>query len=466
MDKIQIHPLPRTEVTIMKPNAFNPWIKHYNLGSVRLSQTMHPYPKVPVFHFLDEVAVHHPSKTACCYMKRKITFRQLKLYVDKLANALIDLGIQKGHRVVTCLPTSPQFIITDHAIQKAGAIHVPCSFRNRSHEFIHEIDGIGAEIIFCLDTHAEFIKSIISQTKINTVIVTSLTDFSAYEPEMIEISGALQLRDLISLAGSDPPRVGIDPLEDPALIVFTQRGAGKPRGAMLTHYNLTSNTLQSLPWILDSMGKGIKRKSSMLIATPIYQLHGHCAIRTAIYWGLKMLLVSDPNDTNTILKMLKEHRPFIAHLDTTQYLQLVKQKIGRMNTIFTCGGSPLPPEVSMKFKQLTGMPITQTYGYDETTPITHVNFSGLSKIRGGIPFEKPGSIGIPVVDTEVKLIDTASGRKVEHGGVGELYIRGPQVMKGYWPKAGDGLADDWLPTGDLCRMDDDGYFFLMDQKRK
>ena len=450
----------------MKPNAFNPWVKHYSLGPVKLSQTMHPYPKVPVFHFLDEVAAHHPSKSACFYMGRKITFKQLKRYVDKLANALVDLGIKKGHKVVTCLPTSPQFVIADHAIQKSGAVHVPCSLWNKSHEFIDEIDEIGAEIIFCLDTHAEFIKSIIGQTKLNTVIVTALNDFSAYEPEMIEISGALQLRDIISLAGSDPPSVGVDPLEDPALIVFTRRGFGKSRGAMLTHYNLTSNTLQSLPWILDSMGKGMKQKSSMLIATPVYHLHGHWAIRTALFWGLKMLLVSDPNDTNTILKMLKEHRPVMAHLDITQYLQLVKQKIGRMNTIFTCGGSLIPTEVSMKFEKLTGMPITQIYGYDVAAPITHVNFSGLSKIKGGPAFEKSGSIGVPVVDTEAKLVDSSSGGEVEHGGVGELYIRGPQVMKGYWPTSGDGLVDDWLPTGDLCRMDDDGCFFLSDQNNE
>jgi len=419
-----------------------------------------------VFHFLDEVAAQHPSKLACFYMERKISFKQLKLYVDKLANGLIDLGIKKGHRVVTCLPTSPQFIITDHAIQKAGAIHVPCSYRNKSHEFINEIDEIGAEIIFCLDTHAEFIKSIIGQTKINTVIVTALNDFSAYEPEMVEISGALQLRDIISLAGSDPPRVGIDPLEDLALIVFTRRGIEKSKGAMLTHYNLTSNTLQSLPWLLDAIGKGMKKKSSMLIATPAYHLHGHWAIRAAIFLGLKIVLVSDPNDTNTILKMLKEHSPFIAYLDTNQYLQLVKQKIGRMNTIFTCSGSPRPPEVSKEFKTLTGMPIIQTYGYDETAPITHVNCSGLSKIKEDQPFGKPGSIGISVVDTEAKLIDNSSGQEVEYGSVGELYLRGPQVMKGYWPRTGDGLVDDWLPTGDLCWMDDDGYFFLTDQNEE
>ena len=270
------------------------------------------------------------------------------------------------------------------------------------------------------------------------------------------------MRDIISLAGSDPPRVRIDPLEDPALIVFTRRGVEKSKGAMLTHYNLTSNTLQSLPWLLDSIGKEMNRNASMLIATPLYRLHGHWAIRTAVFWGLKMVLISDPNDTNTILKLLKEHSPFIVHLNTNQYSQLVKQKIGRINTIFICSGSLLPPEVSKEFKTLTGMPIIQTYGYAETAPITHINFSDLSKIKGGLPIEKTGSIGIPVVNTEAKLIDNSSGQEVAHGSAGELYIRGPQVMKGYWPTTGEGLVDDWLPTGDFCRMDDDGYFFLSD----
>lgn len=173
----------------MKTNTFNPWIEHYNLGKVQLSQTVYPYPKIPVFHFLDEAAERHPSDSACVYMEREITFKQLKQYVDKLANALVDLGIKKGHRVVTCLPTSPQFIIADYAVQKAGAIHAPCNFYNKSDEFVNEIDEIGAEIIFCLDTQAEFIKSIIGQTKISTVIVTALNDFSAHEPKMVEISG-------------------------------------------------------------------------------------------------------------------------------------------------------------------------------------------------------------------------------------------------------------------------------------
>ena len=446
-------------MTIMKPNNFNPWGKQYNVGPFKLPETMRPYPKVPLFQFLDEVAARYPSKSACLYMGRNTTFKKLRLYTDKLARALADLGIRKGHKVVTCLPTSPQFVIADHAIQKAGAVHVPCSLWHQGHELLYEIDEIGAEIIFCLDTHMELVKSIIDQTKINTVVVTALNDFSAYEPEMIEIPGALQLRDIISLALPEPPRVEIDPMEDLALIVFTRRGVGKPKGVMLTHYNLTSNTLQSLPWILDSIEKGTKRKSSMLIATPMFDLHGHWAIRTALYWGLKMLFVSNPGDTNTILKILKEHHPFVAHLEAAQYLQLVKRKIGKMSTIFTCGGSPPQPEVLKKFKKQTGMPVVETFGFNETAPITHVNLSSLSKITGEMPFEKTGSIGVPVVDTEAKLIDRSRRVEVEHGGVGELYIRGPQVMKGYWPTTGDGLVDDWLPTGHLCRMDEDGYFF-------
>lgn len=449
----------------MKCDNSNPWVKHYKLGSYNLCQTMRPYPKVPVYQFLDEVASRYPAKSAYFYRGKKITFNKLKLFINRLANALLDLGIKKGDKVVTSLPISPQLVIADLAIMKTGAIHVLCGLSPNNYELTKKIDEVGAEVVICLDTNVELVKSIIGQTKSVTIVVTALNDFSEHEPEMIERLGVLQLRDIISLAGPEPPRVEINPMEDIALIVFTGRGSGKSRGIMLTHYNLTSNTLQSLPWIFDPIDKKITKKSSILIATSMLPLFSHWAIRTALYWGLKMLSVSDPRDTTTILKILNEQHPSIAYLDPSQYQQLLEYKISRMDTIFTCGGLLPSLEVSKKFKKLTGMPIFEMYGYTETGPITHVNLYSLSEITGKMPLEKPGSIGVPVVDTEAKLIDS-SKREVEYGGVGELYIRGPQVMKGYWPTTGDGLVDDWLPTGDICRMDKDGYFFLADHNKK
>jgi len=441
------------------------WLNSYKLGPFNLAQTMAPYPKVPLFKYLDDTAKRYSSRPACHYLGRKITWKELKSHVDKLAGALADLGVKKGHKVATILPTSPQFIIADYAIQKSGAAHVPCSLLHQSHDLVWEIGESGAEIVICLDKSLELVNSVKQDTKLKYVITTSINDFSADEPELVEIPQALQLRELIEMADPQSPPVEIDPMEDLALLVFTGGATGKPKGVMMTHYNLTSNTMQSLPWVMGPLEEGILGKSSMLIAVPMFHAYGHWSIRACVFWGLQMLLVPDPRDTDTIVELLKKYRPFMAPLVPTQYMRLIEKKIGRTNTTFSSGAAPLPPEVANKFKKVTGMPITEAYGLTETGPLTHFNLSSFAKITGFMPFEKTGSIGVPVVDTEVKIVDSVSGKEVAQGEVGELYIRGPQVMKGYWPTPGSGLADGWLPSGDLCRMDADGYFFLVDRNK-
>jgi len=442
-----------------------PWINGYKLGPFQLNKTMEPYPTVPLFQFFDETAERYSSRSACFYLNRKITYKELKLNVDSLACALSVLGVKKGHKVATILPTSPQFVIADYAIQKTGAVHVPCSLLHKSHDLIWEIGESGAENVICLDTHLDVVKSIRPETSIKNIIVTSINDYSAHEPEISEVSGALQLRDLINMSEPSPPQVDIDPVNDLALLVFTGGATGKPKGVMLTHSNLTANTLQSMPWVLGPLEKGIKGKSSMLIGVPTFHSYGHWAIRACVYWGLQMLMVPDPRDIDMVVELLKKFRPFMAPLVPTQYMRLVEKKIGRTNTTFSSGAAPLPPEVANKFKKETGMPITEAYGLSETGPLTHFNLSSFAKITGFMPFEKKGSIGVPVADTEVKVVNSDNGSEVVAGEVGELYIRGPQVMKGYWPTAGLGLVDGWLPTGDLCRMDEDGYFFLVDRNK-
>lgn len=449
----------------MSASIDKPWLDGYKLGPFQLEKTMEPYPEVPLFTFFDDTALRYPQRPACLYLGRKITWKELKLYVDKLASALKGLGVEKGDKVATILPTCPQFVISDYAIQKAGATHVPCSVLHKSHDLIYEIGESGAETIICLDSSLDLVKSVKSQTKLETIIITSMGDYSLNEPEIEDMPGAYHLRDLIAHANSDPPHVEIDPREDLAALVFTGGATGKPKGVMLTHYNLTSNTIQSLPWALSPLQDGIRGKSSILIGVPTFHAYGHWAVRAATYWGLQMILIPDARDTDVIVELLKRTRPFMASLVPTQYMRLIENKIGRTNTTFSSGAAPLPPKVTKDFKQATGMPITEAYGLTETGPLTHFNLSSFAKITGFMPFEKTGSIGVPVVDTEVKVIDDITGEDVPLGDVGELYIRGPQVMKGYWPDAGAGLKDGWLPTGDLCRMDEDGYFFLVDRNK-
>ena len=441
------------------------WLKGYKLGPFKLVKTMKPYPEVPLFSLFDDTVARIPKKPACNYLGRKITWKEMGVYVDTLANALSDSGVKKGDKVATILPTSPQFIISDYAILKTGAAHVPCSLLHKAHDLIWEIGESGAETIICSDKSFELIESIKDKTKLKTIIITAVEDFSANEPDLKEVPGAIQLRELMSKYEPDPPNVEIDPLEDLAVLAFTGGATGKPKGVMLTHHNLTTNTLQSLPWALGPLEDGIKDKSSMLLALPTFHIYGHWCVRTAVNWGLQMLMVPDTRNTDLVIGYLKKYRPFMAPLVPTQYMKLVENKIGRTNTTFTSGAAPLPTEVTKAFRKETGMPITEAYGLTETGPLTHFNLSSFAKITGFMPFEKAGSIGVPAVDTECKLIDAETGKEVPVGDVGELYIKGPQVMKGYWPTPGSGLKNGWLPTGDFCKMDKDGYFFLVDRDK-
>ena len=441
------------------------WLDAYKLGPFKLARTMKPYPEVPLFGFFDDTVTRYANRSACVYLGRKITWKELKDYVDKFASALSGLGVKKGDRVATMLPTSPQFIIADYAIQKTGAVHVPCSLMHKEHELSYEIGESGAQTIVCLDTCLDLVASLKGKTELQRIVVTAQEDFSSTEPEMESMPDAFHFRDLISKARPEPPEVAIDPHEDLAALAFTGGSTGTPKGVMLTHSNLTSNTLQALPWSLGPLEQGIKGRASMLLTLPTFHIYGHWCVRAAVYWGLQMLLNPEPRDYDTIVRFLKEYRPFMASFVPTQYMKLLEPKIGRTNTSFTSGAAPLPAEVAKSFKKETGMPITEAYGLTETGPVTHFNLSSFAKITGFMPFEKSESIGVPVVDTEAKIVETGTGKEVAIGEVGELYVRGPQVMKGYWPTPGSGLKDGWLPTGDLCKADNDGYFFLVDRDK-
>lgn len=441
-----------------------PWTKGYKLANFALAHSLEPYPVVPAFSLLDETASAYPNRPACLYLGRRMTWRELRGDVDRLAAALAGFGIGRGDKVATILPTCPQFIISENAIQKTGASHVPCSVLHRSRDLTWELGESGARAIICLDSSLELVNSVKSETSLETVILTDPWDYSAEPRTVVGAEGAFRFGDLLAAHDPEPPEVDIDPAEDLALLVFTGGATGRPKGVMLTHFNMVANTMQLLPWVMGPLEQGIKGKASMLIAVPTFHAYGHLAMRSAVNWGLQMILIPDPRDNAAIREALKG-RPFLATLVPTQYMRLTEEKMGRTNTSFTSGAAPLPSEVGKRFRKGTGMPITEAYGLTETGPLTHFNLSSFAKITGFMPFEKTGSIGLPVVDTESKVVDPATEEETPPGDVGELYVRGPQVMKGYWPTPGEGLQDGWLATGDLCRMDEDGYFFLVDRTK-
>ncbi|HSW36354.1 MAG TPA: AMP-binding protein [Candidatus Limnocylindrales bacterium] len=440
-----------------------PWLKSYTLGPFKLARTLEPYPEVPLFSILDRTAEKYPGATAVDYFGKRMSYQDLKLSADSLACALVKLGVKKGDKVASILPTCPQYIIGNFAILKTGAVHVPCSILHKEPELEYEIGESGAETVICLEEHYDRLLKVKQKTKLKHIVVTSLLDYGPAEMESpVRISGVYQFRGLIAEHEPDPPQVEINPREDLAYLAFTGGATGVPKGVMLTHYNRYVNIMQGMPWAMSSLEKSIRGKASACIAVPLFHSYGDSCALFGVYWGLRMILIQDPRDIDYILKVLIENRPFMAALVPTQLMKLRDKELPRMQIQIISGASYLPVDVRESISEKIKMPISEGYGLTETGPMTHLDLTGFSKITG-IAAKQKYSIGLPIPDTDVKLIDEESGLECQPGEPGHMYIKGPQVMKGYWPQAGNGLIDGWLPTGDICKMDEDGYFYIVDR---
>lgn len=440
-----------------------PWLKSYKLGPFKLEQSLEPYPEEPLFSFLDQSAERHPRATAIDYFGLRTSYGELKNYADSLANALSGLGVKKGDKVATILPTCPQHIISGFGIIKTGAAHVPCSVLHKERELEYEIGESGTETIICLEEQLERVRAVQSKTKLKNIIVTSIRDYSPGEPEkQAAPEGTYRFRELIESSEPVPPKVEINPKEDLAYLAFTGGATGVPKGVMLTHYNRYVNTLQAMPWAMAKMEKSIRGKASTCITVPLFHSYGDACVMFSVYWGLRMILIQDPRDTDYIVKMLVENRPFLVAVVPTQLMKLRDKDLPRMPIQIMSGASHLPMEVRESISEKIKMPISEGYGLTESGPMTHMDLTGFTKITGFAAKQKY-SIGIPIPDTDVKLIDEDTGKECAQGEPGHMYVKGPQIMKGYWPEAGSGLVDGWLPTGDIARMDEDGYFYLVDR---
>ena len=255
----------------------------------------------------------------------------------------------------------------------------------------------------------------------------------------------------------------IDPEHDLCELGFTGGATGVPKGVMVTHANRYSCIMQGLPWLMEPMLRGFAGKASVLVAVPLFHTYGHYVYQSAAYLGMRAIVLPDPRDTALMARTIREFRPFLITGVPTQFMRIAQEPLPRMNSMFLSGSAPLPLEVSKAVQGKTGMPISEGYGLTETSTVASMNVSAFSKITGFMQKEKPG-IGIPTPDTECKLIDPEGGEEVPLGEPGEIVLRGPQVMKGYWPEAGSGLTETgWLHTGDIAVMDEDGYLQLVDR---
>jgi long-chain acyl-CoA synthetase len=442
-----------------------PWLKSYNLGPYTLEKSLAPYPREPVYRALDHAAEQYPGQTAILFLGRSLNYRQLRAHVDRLAAALAGLGIARGDRVCLFLPNCLEFVVSDWAVLKTGAAVVPTSVLRTDEGLLHEVGNSKSRAIICGEADLDRVLGIREKCDLEHVIVTSKEGYDVGEVSGPLPKGVYEFGRLLAAHEPIPPQVEVDPTEDLCELAFTGGATGIPKGVMVTHFNRYSCILQGLPWILKPLLRGFVGKASVLIAIPLCHAYGHYIQQSAAQLGLRVILLPDPRDTDMLVDHLRKYRPFLIPVVPTQLMRIAQADLGRMNVLPMSGSAPLPLEVAQAIKQKLGMPVSQGYGLTETSPLTHFNVSAFSKITGFMLKEKYG-IGIPSPDTECMLVDPETGQEVPFGDAGEIVVRGPQIMKGYWPEPGSGLTEDgWLHTGDIGVIDPDGYFQIVDRSK-
>jgi long-chain acyl-CoA synthetase len=420
------------------------------------------YPTAPLQVLLQKTAQKHPRNTAMVYGKSTFTYAQLDLLTNQFANALLKLGVSQGDRVALYLPNIPQYVIAYFGALQAGAAVTAISPLHREREIEHQLTDSGAKTIVTLDSLAPVVNNVRKKTALESVIVSGVDDYnSTTEPQ--SIPDTLQFKPLVENAAADMLNSQINPDVDLAALQYTGGTTGTAKGAMLTHKNLVSNALAFASWI-----QGVIQ-DTFLVALPLFHIYGMTTSMTVpVSLGAKMILVPK-FDPAKMLDTIQQHKVTVFCGVPTMYAALVTNpELGKydLTSIRVCisGASPLPPQVQKRFMEVTGGFLAEGYGLTEASPVTHCN-----PVDKTMKLVKVGSIGLPIADTEAKIVNLETGGKtLDSGEIGELAVRGPQVMKGYWKKPDETalvLCDGWLLTGDIARMDDDGYFYITDRKK-
>jgi long-chain acyl-CoA synthetase len=463
-----------------------PWLKEYDSG---VPATI-DYPKVPLYQFLLDSAAKYPDRPVLIFgnvveplgnalMDTAMTYSQLLELTRRFAAALQKLGVQKGDRVAVHLPNCPQFVIAYYATLMAGGIVVPCNPQYVPRELKHQFADSGAKVAITLSLTYPLVKQVRSETQLEHVVVTNIKEYfpsllkflfglavEKKEGHYQDISGDANtywFQDLLAQAPGSPEPVEVRP-EDTGVLMYTGGTTGISKGAQLTHRNLVANAVQVRWWMVASK----EGQEIMMTALPLFHSYAMTVcMNQTIYLGGRMILIPNPRVLDHVLKSINKHRPTLFPGVPAMYVSITNHPdIGKydVSSIRACisGAAGLPPEVQEGFEKLTGGKLVEGYGLSEATPVTHCN-----PIYGK---RKEGSwIGIPFPDTMATIMDIETGeRELEVGEIGELCIQGPQVMKGYWnmpTETANALRDGWLHTGDIARMDTDGFFQIVDRKK-
>jgi long-chain acyl-CoA synthetase len=449
-----------------------PWLSHYDDGV--------PFtigiPDMPIYRFLRSAARRFPLRTAIIFEGNRLSYRRLNRESSRFANLLRALGVQQGEKVLLLLPNLPQTVIAYYGALKMGAVVVFTTPLSEPTELARQVKESGATALVTLTRLAAVARSVKAQTGLTHVILTNVKDYLP-EPQKLAFMLTREVKeghklDLPLEAGlhlmsaelykHEPhaPEVNVHP-DDLALIQFTSGTTADPKGVMLSHRNLIANTLQTRHWIPEAR----EGKETFLSVLPFSHVYGMTAAMNVPVALAATMIVMPSFSTEAVLKAIKAYKPTIFPGAPTMYMAINNfpgvRKYG-ISSIKAClsGSAPLPVEVQEAFEKLTRGKLVEGYGLTEATTATHANpLSGRRRV---------GSIGIPLPSTEAKIVDMATGRDLASGQVGELAVRGPQVMMGYWPERRSDFitADGWLLTGDMARMDADGFVEIVARKRE
>ncbi len=469
------------------------WHQQYDPGV----PTSIDYPSQPLDYFLRETTKKYPDKTALIFggvaplfgeQHSTVSYRQLDALADRFAAALQNAGLQKGDRVAVYMPNCPQFVIAYYGILRAGGIVVPSNPLYVAREIEHQLNDSGAKFAVVLSMLYNNVKEIRVNTSLERVIVTNIKEYfpgllktlftlakekkGGHRVDISTDAGTSWFQDFLAPAGSKPQPVEIVP-EDTAVLMYTGGTTGVPKGAELTHRNVVANAIQTATWMI-AAGEGVEGAEVMMTALPLTHSYSMTVcMNQSVMYGYTQIIIPNPRDFQHLLSAINTHKPTLFPGVPTLYTAInnhpeVQAGNVDVKSIKVCisGAAGLPVEVQEEFQRITGGKLVEGYGLSETSPVCHANPVG----SGG----RIGTIGVPIPDTEAKLVDNDTEEKeIGPGEPGILCIHGPQVMKGYW-----GMPDEtahvlrrhadgkvWLHTGDVAEMSEDGYFRIVDRKK-
>ncbi len=455
-----------------------PWIKYYPKGVPEEVEV----PEISVTEAFDQMADKYANKTALIFYGKKIGYDKLRELTDRFAAALADLGVRKGDTVALYLLNCPQYVIAYFGSLKAGAKVTPISPVYTSKEVKHQIEDSQARTIICEDILYDNVEK--AGVELDNVILTSIGDYlprlkkvfgkgalsKAYSgmevpsPEYIEKAGLYLFQNLIKKYPPSPPDVRINPKEDIAALPYTGGTTGLPKAAILTHYNMVSLQTQTVSfWPIFEEGK-----ETVIAFLPFFHIYGQVVVMfNGLVQGSTIVLFTTP-DIDDILTAMERYQASAFYGVPTLFEYLKEyEKTDRVNwkrlKLIACGADTLHESTIEEWERRTGAKILEGYGMTETTAVSH-----------STPYDRPksGSFGVPLPGMDAAIIDVEGTEYVPVGEVGELILSGPNIMQGYWRRpegTQEAIIDldgkKWLRTGDLVRMDEEGYFHFFDRKR-